>query len=89
MVILTQDRKSLVNTDKYYGITTGRHGSKGTVVAVPNAVKPADGKLILGDYETEDRAIEVLQDIFRVFGHCCQYSNGVYTPPKVYEMPIE
>ena len=61
-----------------------------------HSVNSEDFKYILGRYETEERAKEVLQEIVNRYKEYTTIQNitgndirGIYNTPKVYEIPKE
>lgn len=99
MLILAQDKKSVINLDTCHGITTMSSGAGEFIVkAVIDAGKNYAAKAIptkgvhLGQYKTEEIACVVLEEIINKYGGYIQCAGGPYpstflNPPKVYRMP--
>ena len=93
MLILVQDRKSIINLDSCHGITTRSSGAEEFIVkALTDAnASPMKGAVI-GQYKTEEIACAVLEEIINKYGGYIQCTRGPYpstflNPPKVYRMP--
>lgn len=96
MLIMTQNRKCLFNLEKagtlflssYYG--DYEEGKPVKVLAsLPLAEDVTEN---LGEYESEARAMEVLEDIASQYKHHTRTSQRnalvfAFSPPKVYKMP--
>lgn len=89
MIIVKQDKKGIVNLNNVTDIYIDREedGNRFFVFYIP--VSNIDGLDILGIYETEERAIEVLQEIIERYTN---WNNLVYGQPTglcspKYEMP--
>lgn len=103
MLIMTQNRKCLFNLEKagalflssYYG-DCEEDGPIKVLASLPLAEDVTEN---LGEYESEARAMEVLEDIAGEYGKYLSTAGGpcatvdvyvqpfAYTPPKVYKMP--
>ena len=86
MIIVSQDKNSVVNYDNVEIIGIDRNNKKQIACGF------AEGSMSLGEYATEERAKEVLQEIVS------KYKTTLYNPktnetvvnvPKVYEMPTK
>lgn len=98
MIIISQNKNSIVNFDN---VSELKIIYGGTIVMFDNAYdNQNDCSDILGKYETEERAKEVLEEIVKVFSSYLQLSGGpaliqrqmdiqpnIFNIPKVYEMP--
>lgn len=94
MIIISQDKNAIVNFDNVSEI---RVKYDGTIVTFDNTYDPRDDcSDILGKYETEERAKEVLQEIIRALIEAKKLNSansmfgfGIIPPHTVYEMPTE
>lgn len=91
MIIVKQDKKGIVNFNNVTDIYIDKEddGDRHFVFHIP--VSNIDGLDILGIYETEERAKEVLQEIIERYTN---WNNLVYGQPTgecspKYEMPKE
>lgn len=91
MIIVKQDKKGIVNFNNVTDIYIDKEddGDRHFVFYIP--VSNIDGLDILGIYETEERAKEVLQEIIERYTN---WNNLVYGQPTgecspKYEMPKE
>lgn len=93
MIILKQDKKGIVNfknvTDIY--VDKGEDEDKYFLFYIP--VCSLEGLDILGIYETEERAKEVLKEILEAYKNCNYYSLSQmgkgFVINDYYEMPEE
>lgn len=96
MVILSQNKKRIFNFENLVEIGVSLHN----IYPLKDNVKGYDlqgigqnGKyIILGIYDTEERAKDVLQEIIETYEDCNEsiVSTGYgYVKNKVYEMPTE
>lgn len=67
MIIVSQDKKSLINFDNMSAICVGHENETVTIVAFNN-VSPDSFGGVLGEYKTEERAIKVLDNILNAAG---------------------
>lgn len=94
MIIISQDKNTIVNFDNVSEI---RVKYDGTIVMFDNTYdNQNDCSDILGKYETEERAKEVLQEIIRalietkkVESADSMFGFSIIPPNTVYEMPTE
>lgn len=100
MIIVKQDKKGIVNFNNVTDIYIDKEddGDRHFVFYIP--VSNIDGLDILGIYETEERAKEVLAEIVQKYSSYLQLNGGpailqgqmdiqpnIFNIPKVYEMP--
>lgn len=81
--IRSQDRGSLIKADNL-----GLFGNR--IVFIPN--RPTGGRMTIGRYKTEERALEVLDEIQELFEPTTITLDGKYMETRqldafVYEMP--
>ena len=101
MWIRSQNKKVLINTNEIWISDDNCSDSKTNIVAV-NSTLNIKGGFFLGDYKSEERAIEVLDDIQDQLTKCnerivnfnydyANYSNTTYSEKSniVYQMPQE
>ncbi len=96
MIIVSQDKTEIINFDN---VNTLRATKKGFIVSYENTYKAEDDcSNILGKYETEERAKEVLQEIIKQYKNLItSYKKGrsdypietLFFDRNVYEMPKE
>ena len=94
MIIISQDKNTIVNFDNVSEI---RVKYDGTIVMFDNTYdNQNDCSDILGKYETEERAKEVLQKIIRTIIEAkkvesadSMFGFSIIPPNTVYEMPTE
>lgn len=94
MIIISQDKNSIVNFDNVSEICAKYDG---TIVMFDNTYdNQNDCSDILGKYETEERAKEVLQKIIRTIIEAkkvesadSMFGFSIIPPNTVYEMPTE
>lgn len=98
MIIISQDKNAIVNFDNVSEI---RAQYDGTIVTFNNTYDPRYySSDILGKYETEERAKEVLAEIVQKYSSYIQLTGGpaimqgqmdiqpnIFNIPKTYEMP--
>lgn len=78
MIIVSQDKKEIINFDN---VNLIRVQDDGSIVTYDNTYNEQTGvSSVLGKYETEKRAKEVLAGIVQKYSSYLQL-------PKVYEMP--
>lgn len=83
MIIVSQDKKRTVE-NLNLGIREAGEYNQNYVIY--NTEIGED----LGEYSTEERAKEVLQEITKTyFDENCEFENGIYHLQKIYEMPEE
>ena len=97
MLILSQDRRTIVNLDNMKTIELDRITDFKAIIIFreTNEVETGVCDLFIGHYDTEERAKEVLKDILLRYKaiELCKYKSsdelgytlGDYTP--IYEMP--
>ena len=99
MLILTQDKRSIINLENVIMLQANK------AETYPNRWRVAvydtgDGVVAAGLYDTEKRALEIIEDIFSTYASYRGTDGGpLYTkpggyvqpfafiPPKVYRMP--
>ena len=88
MIILSQDKRKIINFNNIIGIIINKYSN-----ACPDITccTLKDFEIILGEYATEERAKEVLQEIIERYTN---WNNLVYGQPTgecspKYEMPKE
>ena len=92
MIIISQDKNEIINFDNVNEI---RAKYDGTIVMFDNTYDPQnDCSDILGKYETEERAKEILQEIIRAIIEAKKdeiadsiLGFSVIPPNIIYEMP--
>ena len=96
MVILSQDKKRMFNFENLVEIRVFVHNNyplKDNVKGYDLQGIGQNGKyIILGIYDTEERAKEVLQEIINTYLDCNEeniYEKFAYVKNKVFEMPTE
>ena len=90
MIIVSQDKKKIINFERITEITASRTGILvGDDVFIPKAEE-------VGKYESEERAKEVLQELWEFYEiskrYECSSNNGItifLTPKFTYQMPKE
>lgn len=87
MIIVSQDKSEIINFDKVQNIyVSGRFISLNFEL---------NNNEVIGTYETEERAKEVLNEIVKKYADCLYSDDGygsfqtITIPPKVYKMPEE
>ena len=90
MIIVSQDKTKIVNFDNLTQIYITRDEEEtATFIRYETVDSLYDD---LGEYKTEERAKEVLQEIIHIYGECnarCASTGYGYVKNKVYEMPKE
>lgn len=94
MIIISQDKTEIINFDN---VNTLRATKTGFIVSYENTYKPEDDcSNILGKYETEEKAKEVLQKIYRKYEHGIHLLSSkslsvqnILDYDFIYEMPEE
>ena len=100
MIILSQDGKEIINFDN---VNLIRVQDDGSIVTYDNTYNEQTGvSSVLGKYETEKRAKEILREIVEKYSSYLELKGGVtfmqggmniqpniFNIPKVYEMPGE
>lgn len=90
MIILSQDGKEIINFDN---VNLIRVQDDGSIVTYDNNYNEQTGvSSVLGEYETEERAKEILQEIINAYLDCnVQNVSAKYAYVKniVFEMPTE
>lgn len=90
MIIVDQDKNKIINFDNVNEILTTDTGE----ILVINNIHITDDCLdVLGKYDTEERAKEVLQEIIKSYrdyrtAECDGYTN-ILQETAVFEMPTE
>lgn len=98
MIIVSQDKKEVINFENILSVKLFHDDEDNEclyeIYTTVNA--PGDNYILLGEYSTEERAKEVLQEIKNKYKEYATISNvtgndirGIYNIPKVYEMPKE
>lgn len=82
IIIISQDKSEIINFDKVQNIyVSGRFISLNFEL---------NNNEVIGTYETEERAKEVLEEIVKTYMDCNIWSSyGVSIINKVYEMPLK
>lgn len=86
MVIVNQNRDEIINFEKMNNIYVSKSGE------VRACANMEDCVYVLGKYESEERAKEVLQEIiskYKTTLYNSKTNETVVNIPKVYEMPKE
>lgn len=90
MIIVSQDKTKIVNFDNLTQIYITRDEEEtATFIRYETVDSLYDD---LGQYKTEERAKEILQEIIHIYGECnasCASTGYGYVKNKVYEMPKE
>lgn len=90
MIIVSQDETKTVNFDNLTQIyITQDEEETATFIRYETVDSLYDD---LGEYKTEERAKEILQEIIHIYGECnasCASTGYGYVKNKVYEMPKE
>ena len=98
MLIVSQNRKCLLNMERagtvFLSSLYGGHEEGKPVKVLASFPLAEDVTENLGEYESEARAMEVLEDIARQYKHHTRTTQRnalmfAFEPPKVYEMPLE
>lgn len=103
MIIVSQDKMEIFNFEEIFRLYVDNWWSNEEFTTEPNcfcirAEKASDNMLcaFLGEYKTEERAKEVLQEIIRALIEAkkLESSNSIFgfgliPPNTVYEMPTE
>lgn len=93
MIILSQDKDNIVNFDNVVTIGINDFDVKSTWQRI--TAETIGTSTVLGDYKTEERAKEVLQEIINKYKevkatyNSYSQENKIMNIPKVYEMPKE
>lgn len=88
MIIVSQDKDKIINYDNVQLLWINEHILNKTIKTF---YIYADHDF-LGEYETEERAKEVLQEIINSYLDCNEeniYEKFAYVKNKVYEMPTK
>lgn len=95
MIIVSQDKEIIINFNNAQAINVHLKNKK-QVCAWFNVDEDPNGNVVLGEYKTEERAKEVLQEIWNFYEiaerYECSSNNGVtiFLEKKfTYEMPKE
>ena len=89
MIIIDQDKNKIINFDNVNEISITETGE---ILVVNNTYITNDCLDVLGKYDTEERAKEVLQEIINKYKttlYNSKTNETVVNVPKVYEMPTE
>ena len=95
MIIVSQDKKEVINFENILSVKLFHDDEDNEclyeIYTTVNA--PGDNYILLGEYNTEERAMEVLKEIIDLYA-TFELENGeiayrVVNLPKVYEMPKE
>lgn len=79
MFIRSQDKRTLLSAESH--IISASYAEKGTVIAYSVGVSENDYYIPLGEYGTDERAIEVVDEIMR------EYCAPNLIVPHVFQMP--
>lgn len=85
MLILSQDRRAIVNLDKLKTIELDKFSNYKSIKIFRETDEVEAGvcELCIGEYETEERAKEVLQEIMDAYSHFIYYNNqATFIMPK-------
>lgn len=85
MLILSQDRRVIVNLDKLKTIELDRDTNFKSIIIFreTNEVETGVCGLFIGHYDTEERAKEVLQEIMDAYSNFIYYnSQATFIMPK-------
>lgn len=91
MIIVSQDKRMIINFDNIVGIVIRKNTDK-NLYQVQCKSENEKNKRILGKYKTEERAKEVLEEIIELYMKCNCDSYGAgfgYVANTVFEMPAE
>lgn len=98
MIIVSQDKMEIFNFEEIFRLYVDNWSNE-EFATEPNcfcikAEKSSDNMICayLGEYETEERAKEVLQEIIKAYLDCNEQNHlaeFAYVKNKVYEMPKE
>ena len=98
MLIISQDKMEVYNFDEIFRLYVDNWSNE-EFATEPNcfcikAEKSSDNMIcaFLGEYKTEERAKEVLQEIIETYLDCNEQSvlaNYAYVKNEVYEMPAD
>lgn len=90
MLILSQDKRTIVNLDNAKTIELDRETDFKAIniFRETNEVETGVCGLYIGKYATEERAKEVLQEIIKTYkNENCDTGEAMYHEQLVYEMP--
>ncbi len=101
MIIVSQDEEIIINFDNVQAINV-HYQNKKQVCAWFNVDEGPNGSVVLGEYKTEERVKEVLQEIISKYSSYLELKGGpaimqgdigvqpnIFNIPKVYYMPKE
>lgn len=90
MIIMSQDRTRIYNFERVSEIVVS-----GTEICISDSLRQEEG-LVIATYETEERAKEVLQEIYRKYEHGTHLLSSkslsvqnIMDYDFIYEMPKE
>ena len=89
MIIVSQDKKDIINFNNIKAISI----KENKIIAIGQfIIAEEDGAYILGEYKTEERAKEVLQEITNTYDISKSSNNSLSIPAldithHVYKMP--
>ena len=89
MIIVDQDKNKIINFDNVNEILTIETGE---ILVINNTHVTDDCLDVLGKYDTEERAKEVIQEIvskYKTTLYNSKTNETVANIPKVFEMPTE
>ena len=90
MIIVSQDKDNIVNFDNIVSIGINDFDINREITFQRITAETIGTTTVLGDYKTEERAKEVLQEIINKYKQWNKDANNAVTiMPKVYEMPVE
>lgn len=95
MIIVSQDRRMIINFENIVGVLI-RKNVKEDIYQIQCKSENEKNARIIGKYKTEERAKEILQEIYEFYEIAkrfeCSSNNGVtiFTEPRfAYSMPEE
>lgn len=97
MLIIGQDKRHFINFDGIFELYITIWSSKNDFALEPDCwcikadkLSNSRNSYFLGQYKTEERAKEVLQEIIKEYKRCnIETAYGCYIKNRVYEMPKE
>ena len=86
MLIVSQDERDIVNFDFTQRVGLDRENNFTSINVYQNGNASAEC-MLLGTYDTEERAKEVLREIRKTYyDENCEFENGMYRMQRTYEM---
>lgn len=87
MIIVSQDKRRVINLEKLNYIQVSKVDEKKSIIEINYS---DCNYLAIAEYETAERAKEVLQEIIAKYRqYNLDANNSVTVLPKIYEMPKE